>query len=76
MKQQRVELYVMNFLGHKSVEDTVFYVQLEQAIYAEASDQFTCRIVTTAEEARDHFEAASDTYAQRLRTLCCSEKKE
>jgi len=45
-------LYVMNYLGHKSVKNTMLYIQLEQAIYKEASDQFTCRIVSNAEDAK------------------------
>jgi integrase len=37
-------LYVMNFLGHKNVKNTMLYIQLEKALFSDISDDFTCRV--------------------------------
>lgn len=58
--QMKDPLYVMNFLGHKSIKNTMLYIQLEQAIFKEASDEFTCRVARDAEEARALVEAGFD----------------
>ena len=50
-------LYVMRFLGHKSVKNTMLYIQLEQAIFKEASDEFICRVAKNVEEAKNLIEA-------------------
>lgn len=50
-------LYVMNFLGHKSVKNTMFNIQLEQAIFKEASDEFTTRVTKSVKGARALIEA-------------------
>lgn len=55
--QTKDALYVMSFLGHKSIKNTMLYIQLEQAIFKEASDEFTCRAAKTAEEAKPLIEA-------------------
>lgn len=46
----------MNFLGHKSIKNTMLYIQLEKTIYEEDSDEFTCKIVKNTEEAKDLIE--------------------
>lgn len=53
-------LYVMNFLGHKSVENTLLYVQPADALFKEASDEFTTRVAKTVKGARALIEAGFD----------------
>ena len=43
-------LYVKKFLGHKSVENTLLYVQLEDVLFQE-SDEFTVRVAENLDEA-------------------------
>ena len=50
-------LFVMNFLGHKNIKNTMLYIQLEQALLKEISDDFTCKVAKTAEEAEPLIEA-------------------
>jgi len=45
-------LYVMSFLGHKSVKNTMLCIQLEKALFSDISDDFTCRVVKDAGEAK------------------------
>jgi len=53
-------LYVMNFLGHKSIKNTLLYVQLADAIFQEAPDEFTTRVAKTVKGARALIEAGFD----------------
>ena len=50
-------LYVMKFLGHKNIKNTLIYVQLEEAIYRSQSDEFICKVAETVEEAKELIEA-------------------
>ena len=49
-------LYVMNFLGHKSIKNTLLYIQLEEALFKDTSDEFTCKVAKTVEQAKDLIE--------------------
>jgi len=53
-------LYVMNFLGHRSVQNTMKYIQIEQSLFREDSDGFICKIAKTVEEAKDLIECGFD----------------
>jgi hypothetical protein len=53
-------LYVMNFLGHKSIKNTLLYVQLADAIFQEAPDEFTTRVAKTVKGTRALIEAGFD----------------
>lgn len=50
-------LYVMRFLGHKSIKNTLIYIQLEEAIFKEEDDGFVCKAAGTAEDAKPLIEA-------------------
>lgn len=45
-------LHVKELLGHKSIENTMFYIQLEKSIFKRDSDEFFCRAVETVGEAK------------------------
>jgi len=45
-------LYIMKFLGHKNIKNTLIYVQLAEVIFKRDSDEFNCRIVKNAKEAK------------------------
>ena len=47
----------MNFLGHKNTKNTPKYVQIEGAMFKEESEDFTCKVATTIEEARECIES-------------------
>ena len=53
-------LYVMQFLGHKNIKNTLLYIQLAEVIFNEVSDQFTARVAKTVEEACALVEAGFD----------------
>ena len=43
-------LYVKEFLGHRRIDTTLKYVQLEQALFDKDADSFTCRVAKKPEE--------------------------
>jgi integrase len=45
-------LYVMNYLGHRNIKNTMVYIQLEEAIFREEDDTFICKVAKTVEEAK------------------------
>ena len=50
-------LYVMRFLGHKSIKSTLIYIQLEEAIFKRRDDEFICKTAKSVEEAKVLVEA-------------------
>ncbi len=54
-------LYVAEFLGHRNIENTRLYIQLEKSLFKNLpSDQFTTRIAHNAEEACKLIEVGFD----------------
>lgn len=50
-------LYVMRFLGHKNIKNTLRYVQLEEALFKRENEEFICKTAETIEEARELIES-------------------
>ena len=50
-------LYVMRFLGHKNIKNTLRYVQLEEALFKRENEEFICKMAETIEEAKKLIEA-------------------
>jgi hypothetical protein len=45
----------MRFLGHRKIENTLLYIQLEQMLYKE-SDDYVCKIANNVNEAKEFIE--------------------
>jgi len=43
-------IHVQQLLGHKNINNTMIYINLERAIFKESNDEFTVRAVETLEE--------------------------
>ena len=43
-------IHVKTVLGHKNIESTMVYINLENAIFQEANDQFTCKVAKDINE--------------------------
>ena len=54
--QAKDMLYVMDFLGHKSIKNTLIYIQLEEAIFKEESDEYICKVAKNLDEAKELIE--------------------
>jgi len=46
-------LYVMQFLGHKNIKNTLKHVQLEETLFKEQKEEFVCKVAETIEEAKE-----------------------
>ena len=53
-------LHVKRILGHKSVQNTMIYINLEAALFQIRNDEFTVRIAKTLDEACKLVEAGFD----------------
>ena len=58
--QTRDILHVMQFLGHRVIKNTLKYVQLEEALFQKANEEFTCKVAGNLEEAKALIEAGFD----------------
>jgi len=43
-------LYVKKFLGHKKLDTTLLYIQLEKALYKTDSDEFNVKVAKTKDQ--------------------------
>jgi integrase len=50
--QTKDVMRVMNFLGHRNINNTLRYIQLEEAIFKDVDDNFICKTAETVEEAK------------------------
>ena len=50
-------LYVMQFLGHRNIKNTLIYIQLEESLFKDQNEEFICKVASTVEEAKILIEA-------------------
>ena len=43
-------MYVKEFLGHKKLDTTLLYIQLEKAVYKTDSDEFNVKVAETKDQ--------------------------
>jgi integrase len=43
--------HVMQFLGHRKIENTLLYIQLANSIFKDHDDHYVCKVAKTAQEA-------------------------
>jgi len=58
-------LYVKEFMGHRSIQNTLLYVQIENALFQGGADSFTCRVARTEEEIKELIEAGFEYVTQK-----------
>jgi type 1 fimbriae regulatory protein FimB/type 1 fimbriae regulatory protein FimE len=50
-------IHVQHFLGHRNIQNTMIYINLEQALFTEQNDQFTAKVAHDENEALQLIEA-------------------
>ena len=50
--QTKDVLYVMRFLGHRSIKNTLVYIQLEEALFQREAEEYVCKVAETVDEAK------------------------
>ena len=63
-------LFVKEFLGHKKLGTTLLFIQIEQALFKETSEEFTGKVAKAHEEIKLLLEVGFEYYARR--TAQCS----
>ena len=58
-------LYVMQFLGHKNIKNTLRYIQLDYALFRHLAEEFVCKVAATLKEATQLIEAGFE-YAPEM----------
>jgi len=58
-------LYVKEFLGHRSINSTLVYIQLEQALFDKDADSFTCKVAKSPEEIKTLIEAGFEYVTEK-----------
>ncbi len=53
------------FLGHKRIDTTLKYVQLEQVLFDKDADSFTCRVAKTPDQIRQLIEAGFEYVTEK-----------
>ena len=48
--------YVMQFLGHRNINNTIKYISLEKALYKTENEEFVCKVASTIDEAKELIE--------------------
>lgn len=67
--------HVKNFLGHKSVKNTEIYINIENAMFEPSSDEFTVKVVQTAEEVKDLLEIGFEYVCQKDNLMFLRKRK-
>jgi hypothetical protein len=49
--QTRDIFFVMQFLGHRNINNTMKYVQLQEALFRSDDDDFTCKAAGNVDDA-------------------------
>jgi len=50
-------IHVKTVLGHKNIESTMTYINIEQSLYLDQTDEWTCKTASTLKEYTDLLEA-------------------
>jgi integrase/recombinase XerD len=67
-------IHVKTFLGHKSIESTMVYINVEAALWLQSTDTWPCRVAHNEQEAI-HLIEAGFTYVNNLGDQCALYKK-
>jgi hypothetical protein len=49
-------MFVQRFLGHRSVQNTLRYIQLSEVLFGEEDEQYVCKAASTVKEAMTFIE--------------------
>ncbi|MEM3646731.1 MAG: site-specific integrase [Thermofilum sp.] len=58
-------LHVKELLGHKNVDNTMLYIQIERALFSETDAEFTVRVAKTPDEVKELLEAGFEYVCEK-----------
>jgi hypothetical protein len=57
--------YVKDFLGHKSLDSTEIYINIERTMFESSSDEFTVKVTEKSEEMKTLLETGFEYVCQK-----------
>ena len=73
--QTRDPVYVKEFLGHKKLDTTMLYIQLEKTLYSEDMDEFTVKVASSSEEIKSLLESGFQYVCEKDEMLYFRKRK-
>lgn len=58
-------LFVKEFLGHKRIDTTLLYIQLDKVFFNEADDEFTAKVAKDSEEIKQLLEVGFEYVCEK-----------
>jgi len=58
-------LHVKELLGHKKLDTTLMYIQIEKAIFQDSNDEFTVKIAKTPDEIKELLEVGFEYVCEK-----------
>ena len=68
-------IHVKTILGHKQIESTMTYINIESAIYLSTTDEWTCKTATNTEEAKALIEVGFEYIAEKDNNMLFRKRK-
>lgn len=63
--QTKDVLFVKEFLGHRRIDSTLLYIQLEKTLFKETTDEFTVKVARNPEEIKALLEVGFDYVCEK-----------
>jgi len=63
--QTKDVLFVKEFLGHRKIDSTLLYIQLEKVLFKETNDEFTVRVAKKPEEVKPLLEVGFEYVCEK-----------
>jgi integrase len=73
--QTKDPYYVKDFLGHKSLDSTEIYINIERTMFESASDEFTVKVIEKPEEIKTLLEAGFEYVCQKENLVFLRKRK-
>lgn len=67
--------YVKQFLGHKSIQNTELYINIEHTLFESGSDNFTVKVAEKPEEIKALLEVGFEYVCQKDNLICLRKRK-
>lgn len=65
ISQTKDILYVKQFLGHKRIDTTLLYIQLEEALFKQQTDEFNVKVARNTEEIKNLLEVGFEYVCEK-----------
>jgi hypothetical protein len=68
-------LHVMQFLGHKSIQNTELYINIEHTLFESGNDNFTIKVAEKPEDVKAFLEVGFEYVCQKDNLIFLRKRK-